>query len=89
MQKQTPVQAIVIDKEAMDKTTSPLLLALFNSDGSKLEIPEAFELEPAEAQADSEATTVEELVDDFNALLAKFRAAGFIAEEEEEEEPTP
>lgn len=34
----------------------------------------------AEAQADSTATDVETLVGDFNALLAKLRAAGILAE---------
>lgn len=33
---------------------------------------------PAAAQADSEATDVETLVTDFNALLAKLRAAGIM-----------
>lgn len=35
----------------------------------------------AAAQADSEATTAEGLAGDFNALLAKLRAAGIMAEE--------
>lgn len=38
-------------------------------------------LPKAEAQADSVATTIEGLVTDFNALLAKLRAAGIIANE--------
>jgi len=36
---------------------------------------------PAVAQADSEATTVELLLADFNTLLANLRTAGFIATE--------
>ena len=36
----------------------------------------------AEAQADSTAATVALLKDDFNALLAKLRAAGLMAEED-------
>lgn len=37
------------------------------------------ELKQVEAQTDSVATTVATLKDDFNALLAKLRAAGFMA----------
>lgn len=36
----------------------------------------------SENQADSEATTVELLVADFNALLAKLKAAGLMAADE-------
>jgi len=36
-------------------------------------------LTPAASQADSTATTIEELVGDFNALLAKLRSAGLMA----------
>lgn len=38
------------------------------------------EASPAEAQADSTASDVSGLVDDFNALLAKLRAAGLMSE---------
>ena len=38
----------------------------------------------AENQADSTATTVAGLKDDFNALLAKLKAAGFMAADAEE-----
>ncbi len=38
------------------------------------------EIKPAAAQADSTATTVAELAADFNALLAKLRAAGLMEE---------
>jgi hypothetical protein len=34
---------------------------------------------PAASQVDSTATTIEELVMDFNALLAKLRSAGLLA----------
>lgn len=34
---------------------------------------------PASSQGDSTATTIEELVMDFNALLAKLRSAGLMA----------
>lgn len=42
---------------------------------------------PAAAQDDSEATDVEELVLNFNALLAKLRAAKLMDEPEPEPEP--
>jgi len=38
---------------------------------------------PAENQADSEAVTVAELVDDLNALLTKLKAAGFMEADSE------
>ncbi|CUH96399.1 hypothetical protein P22_2489 [Propionispora sp. 2/2-37] len=38
------------------------------------------QLKPAAAQADSTASTVAEMVTDFNALLAKLRAAGLMEE---------
>ena len=38
---------------------------------------------PAENQADSEAETVAELVDDLNALLTKLKAAGFMEADSE------
>ena len=46
-------------------------------------------LTPAAAQADSEAGTVAALKNDFNALLAKLRAAGLMAEETVTEPETP
>jgi hypothetical protein len=39
------------------------------------------ELKPAETQADSTASTIAGLVADFNALLAKLKAAGLMASE--------
>ncbi|WP_366923872.1 Head fiber protein [Metallumcola ferriviriculae] len=39
------------------------------------------ELKPAALQADSVAATVADLVTDFNALLAKLKAAGLMASE--------
>lgn len=36
-------------------------------------------VKPSEAQADSTATTIAQLKEDFNALLAKLIAAGFMA----------
>ena len=43
---------------------------------------------PAENQADSTATTVANLKEDFNALLAKLKDVGIMAPDEEEE-PDP
>ena len=40
---------------------------------------------PAENQADSTATTVANLKEDFNALLAKLKDVGIMAPDEEEE----
>ncbi len=45
--------------------------------GGKLTF-EGIELKPAQVQADSIATTIEGLVTDFNALLAKLKAAGLM-----------
>ena len=39
------------------------------------------ELKPVETQADSVATTIADLKGDFNALLAKLKAAGIMASE--------
>ena len=57
--------------------------------GGKLVIEEGGSVEglpssaftPAEAQADSEATTIAALKDDFNGLLAKLKAAGLMETE--------
>lgn len=48
--------------------------------GGKLTF-EGAELKPTNTQADSVATTVAGLVTDFNALLAKLKAAGLMADE--------
>ena len=45
--------------------------------GGKLTFADA-ELKPAATQADSTAETVADLVTDFNALLAKLKAAGLM-----------
>lgn len=42
---------------------------------------DSFEVKPAVAQTDSAATTIAELKTDFNALLAKLRAAGLMMSE--------
>ena len=46
-----------------------------------LDIPQDASATPAAYQADSTATTVAGLKDDFNALLSKLRTAGIIAAE--------
>ena len=52
--------------------------------GGKLVIDEGGSIEglQAENQADSTATTVANLKDDFNSLLAKLKAAGLMAADE-------
>lgn len=42
---------------------------------------EGVELKPSQTQADSTATTISDLKSDFNALLAKLKAAGVMASE--------
>ena len=42
---------------------------------------DGFELKPAETQTDSTASTIAGLVADFNALLAKMKAAGLMEAE--------
>jgi hypothetical protein len=48
--------------------------------GGKLTFAGA-ELKPAQVQADSSASTIAGLVTDFNALLAKLKAAGLMVSE--------
>ncbi len=48
-------------------------------------LPEPVEIPLLDFQADSEATDVEGLVEDFNALLLNLKTAGLMAEEAEEE----
>ena len=48
-------------------------------------LPDPVEIPILDFQADSEATDVEGLVEDFNALLSKLKAAGFMEEEAEGE----
>ena len=62
--------------------------------GGKLVVEEGASVEgfpgstPAENQADSAATTVAALKDDFNALLAKLKAAGLMAADSVEADET-
>jgi hypothetical protein len=48
-------------------------------------LPDPVEIPILDFQADSEATDVEGLVEDFNALLSKLKAAGLMEEEAEGE----
>lgn len=48
-------------------------------------LPDPVEIAILDFQSDSEATDVEGLVEDFNALLSKLKAAGLMAEEAEGE----
>lgn len=48
-------------------------------------LPDPIEIPILDFQSDSEATDVEGLVEDFNALLSKLKAAGLMAEEAEGE----
>ena len=52
---------------------------LIIEEGGSVEGLPSSAITPAENQADSTATTVTALKDDFNALLAKLKAAGFMA----------
>ena len=61
-----------------DKTVIGGILEIVEG-GQVLGLP--CELTPAAFQADSTATTIAGLVVDFNALLAKLRAAGLLASE--------
>ena len=58
---------------------------LIFEEGSSVEgLPSSFT--PAENQADSEATTVAALKEDFNGLLAKLKAAGFMTADADDTE---
>lgn len=65
------------------KLTGTELLA-FDPEAETVEIPSLkigdTEISQAAAQANSTATTAEDLVTDFNSLLAKLRASGLMAE---------
>lgn len=65
--------AVLVTKAQLSSDQAPVQIALFNSVGVPLKV-----LQPAAAQADSVAATVGALVTDFNALLAKLRAAGHL-----------
>ena len=55
---------------------------LIFEEGSSVEgLPSSYT--PAENQADSEATTVEALKEDFNSLLAKLKAAGLMTADDD------
>ena len=67
-------QFVVVDQDAINPHQTVHELALFNADGTARTVATQ-----AAAQADSTADTIPEIVADFNALLAKLRAAGVMA----------
>ena len=71
MTNQTVQQLIVVSQAAVNTKQLTGQIALFNANGTPKTIAT-----PATAQVDSVAATVAALVTDFNALLAKLRAAG-------------
>ena len=76
MSKASVTKAVVVDATTTaSPNTLPLQVALFKSDGKTPLVPLAT---PAAPQADSTATDVTGLKNDFNALLAKLRTAGLL-----------
>jgi hypothetical protein len=71
MGDQTTLDAIVVTRNLKNDGQIPVRLALFNANGTPRTLAT-----PVAAQANSTATTVADLVTDFNALLAKLRADG-------------
>lgn len=74
MGNQIQMQAVVNPGASVNKSLTPVQLALFNADGT-----EAGTVKKAAAQADTTAVDLAALKVDFNALLAKLRTAGVIA----------
>lgn len=68
-------QAVVVEQSAVNTHQTVEEIALFNADGT----PFGAVPSQAAAQADSVAATLPAMVTDFNALLAKLRAAGVMA----------
>lgn len=66
--------AVVVPGTPTSSNGTPRRLMLVNPDGSA-----AGTVKKAPAQANSTATELEDLVEDFNALLAKLRSAGVIS----------
>lgn len=73
MTGETVEQAMIVSQSSLKSSQAVTRIALFKSDGT----PKAL-ANPAAAQVDSVAATVGALVTDFNALLAKLRAAGVL-----------
>lgn len=71
MADQTTLDAVVVTRNKTNEGQNPVLLALFNSDGTAKTLAN-----PVAYQADSVATTAAGIVTDFNLLLAKLRTAG-------------
>ena len=82
MSNQTPLQAVVIEQDAVTRNSTPVRLALFNEDGtpwSPLGEDALADAEPAAFQADTTAVDLAALKVDFNALLDKLQTAGLMA----------
>lgn len=66
-------KAVVNPGAVVDNNTTPIQLVLFNADGTA-----ASTIKKQAAQVDSVAADLTAMKVDFNALLAKLRAAGVI-----------
>lgn len=75
---QTPMQAVVTSKAAMDSSTTPMLLCLFKSDGTPY-VPLEGTTNQMPVQAATTAVDLAALKVDFNALLTKLKNAGLMA----------
>lgn len=69
----TVMKAVIVDESVVNAPASPVRIAFYNQDGTRRKLPGQ-----AEAHQDSEATTIKELVADYNSLLEKLRAAGLM-----------
>lgn len=79
MVNRTEQAVVVTDQTEVVGSQGLTRLAFFNDDGTPFVFGDE-NLPPAAAQANSTAATVGDLVTDFNALLAKLRTAGYLAE---------
>lgn len=81
MAKGSVLKAVVVKGADVSKGSLPIRISLFNEDGTPLELISDAESEVMQAAAhdDSEASTIKELVADFNSLLSKLRDAGVLA----------
>lgn len=76
MGNRTTTHAIVVTPPAIPANSTPIQLALFGEDGS----PFIHQTPQAECQEESDATDLDTLVGEFNALLAKLKSSGLMAE---------
>lgn len=74
MGNQQSVRAVVVPGTGLGNNQGAMPIVLQNPDGTT-----ASTIKKQAAQADSVASTVAGLVTDFNALLAKLRAAGVLS----------